>query len=132
MNKPSEKFYGKQLVQEYEDLLNYCKADNRAWPINWGKVYQIIEIEKLPKYHRHHYHCLVLGYWHAFNVRQKIERFHRQIRYGAFHSRNPNVFKELKDFLMNLKKDEWSYKWLDYWDNQDTNPFYTGRHRLNS
>ncbi len=38
MKKPSEKFYGKQLVQEYEDLLNYCKADNRVTPINWGKV----------------------------------------------------------------------------------------------
>ena len=22
--------------KEYEDLLNYCKADNRAFPINWG------------------------------------------------------------------------------------------------
>ena len=104
MNRPSEKLYGKQLVQEYKDLLNYCKADNRAWPINWGKVYQIIEIEKLPKYHRHHYHCLVLGYWHAFNVRQKIERFHRQIRYGTFHSRNSNVFKKLKDFLMKFRQ----------------------------
>jgi len=31
MNKPSEKFYGKQLVQEYKGLLNYCKTDNRAF-----------------------------------------------------------------------------------------------------
>ena len=72
-----------------------------------------------------------MGYWHAFNVRQKIERFHRQIRYGAFHSRNPNVFKELKDFLMNLKKNEWSYRWLDDWRNEDTSPFFPSE-RLSS
>ena len=45
---------------------------------------------------------------------------------------SPTHFKKLKDFLMNLKKDEWSYKWLDDWRNEDTSPFYTGRHRLNS
>ena len=63
---------------------------------------------------------------------QKIERFHKQIRYGAFMTHNSTHFKKLKDFLMNLKKDEWSYKWLDHWDNEDTSPFYSGRHRLNS
>ncbi len=35
MNRPSEKFYGKQLVQEYEDLLNYCKADGGAASVTW-------------------------------------------------------------------------------------------------
>ena len=33
--------------KEYEDLLNYCKADNRATPTHWGKVTLILEIEKL-------------------------------------------------------------------------------------
>ena len=28
----------KEIRKEYEDLLNYCKADNRAFPINWYKV----------------------------------------------------------------------------------------------
>ena len=118
--------------KEYEDLLNYCKADNRAWPINWGKVTVILEVEKLPRHCQRFYSCLVLGYYHNTSVKQKVERFHKQIRYGACFLRNPNAFKELKDFLMNLKKDEWSYKWLDHWDNEDTDPFYTGRHRLNS
>ena len=132
MNRPSEKLYGKQLVQEYEDLLNYCKADNRATPTNWGKVMEILETRKLPRHCWGFYDSLIMGYYHHYSVKQKVERFHKQIRYGAFMTHNPTHFKKLKDFLMNLKKDEWSYKWLDYWDNQDTNPFYTGRHRLNS
>ena len=37
---------------------------------------------------------------------------------------SPTHFKKLKDFLMNLKKDEWSYKWLDDWRNEDTSPFF--------
>ena len=118
--------------KKYEELIKYCKANNRAFPVNWCKIMDIIEIQKLPKHHRHHYHSLVLGYWHNFNVKQKIERFHKQIKYGIFWSHNPDVYKNLKNYLMNLKKDEWSYKWLDDWDNEDSSPFYTGRHRLNS
>ena len=64
-----------------------------AFPINWCKIMDIIEIQKLPKHHRHHYHSLVLGYWHNFNVKQKIERFHKQIKYGIFWSNNPNMYK---------------------------------------
>jgi hypothetical protein len=37
---------------------------------------------------------------------------------------SPTHFKKLKDFLMNLKKDEWSYKWLDDSRNDDTSPFF--------
>ena len=124
MKKLSEKFYGKQLVQEYEDLLNYCKEDNRAFPINWYKVMEILETRKLPRHCWGYYDSLILGYWHHYSVRQKIERFHKQIRYGAFMTHSPTHFKKLKDFLMNLKKNEWSYRWLDDWRNEDTSPFF--------
>ncbi len=124
MNRPSEKFYGKQLVQEYEDILNYCKEDNRAFPINWYKVMEILETRKLPRHCWGYYDSLILFYWNDYNVRQKIERFHKQIRYGAFMTHSPTHFKKLKDFLMNLKKDEWSYKWLDDSRNDDTSPFF--------
>ena len=60
MNRPSEKFYGKQLVQEYEDLLNYCKEDNRAFPINWYKVMEILETRKLPRHCWGYYDSLIL------------------------------------------------------------------------
>ena len=53
MNRPSEKLYGKQLVQEYEDLLNYCKADNRAFPINWNDRHEVLKAcKKWKKYIR--------------------------------------------------------------------------------
>ena len=26
--------------KEYEDLLNYCKADNRATPIYWARLWK--------------------------------------------------------------------------------------------
>jgi hypothetical protein len=45
---------------------------------------------------------------------------------------SPTHFKKLKAFLMNLKKNEWSYKWLDDWHNEDTSPFFPKGHRLNS
>ena len=31
--------------------------------------------------------------WHNFDVKQKIERFHKQIKYGIFWSNNPNMYK---------------------------------------
>ena len=118
----------KELVQEnikkYDELIKFCTTNNRAFPIDWCMIMKLIEIKNLPQRHRHHYHSLVLGYYHSFNVKQKIERFHKQIQYGAFMTHSPTHFKKLKDFLMNLKKDEWSYRWLDDWRNEDTSPFY--------
>ena len=119
----------KELVQEnikkYDELIKYCTTNNRAFPINWCMIMKLIEIDKLPKRHRHHYHSLVLGYYHSFNVKQKIERFHKQIKYGIFWSHNPKVYENLKKYLMNLKRDEWSYKWLDdYRNDDDISPYY--------
>ena len=96
----------KNNIKKYEELIKYCSANNRAVPIDWCMIMKLIEIKNLPQRHRHHYHSLVLGYYHSFNVKQKIERFHKQIRYGAFMTHSPTHFKKLKDFLMNLKKDE--------------------------
>ena len=75
MNRQSEKFYGKQLVQEYEDLLNYCNTDNRAFPINWYKVMEILETRKLPRHCWGYYDSLILGYWNDYNVSQKLKDF---------------------------------------------------------
>jgi hypothetical protein len=85
---------------------------------------EILETRKLPRHCWGYYDSLILFYWNDYNVRQKIERFHKQIRYGAFMTHSPTHFKKLKDFLMNLKKDEWSYKWLDDSRNDDTSPFF--------
>ena len=118
--------------KEYEDLLNYCKADNRATPTHWGKVTLILEIEKLPRRFYGFYSCLVLGHYHNTSVKQKVERFHKQIRYGAFMTHNnPTHFKKLKDFLMNLKRHEWSYRWFDGFENNSPYPFYPSE-RLSS
>ena len=118
--------------KEYEDLLNYCKADNRATPTHWGKVTLILEIEKLPRRFYGFYSCLVLGHYHNTSVKQKVERFHKQIRYGAFMTHNnPTHFKKLKDFLMNLKRHEWSYRWFDDFENNSPYPFYPSE-RLSS
>ena len=118
--------------KEYEDLLNYCKADNRATPTHWGKVTLILGIEKLPRRFYGFYSCLVLGHYHNTSVKQKVERFHKQIRYGAFMTHNnPAHFKKLKDFLMNLKRHEWSYRWFDDFENNSPYPFYPSE-RLSS
>nr|ABZ06565.1 hypothetical protein ALOHA_HF4000097M14ctg1g8 [uncultured marine microorganism HF4000_097M14] len=118
--------------KEYEDLLNYCKADNRATPTHWGKVTLILGIEKLPRRFYGFYSCLVLGHYHNTSVKQKVERFHKQIRYGAFMTHNnPTHFKKLKDFLMNLKRHEWNYRWFDDFENKSPYPFYPSE-RLSS
>ena len=118
--------------KEYEDLLNYCKSDNRATPTHWGQVTLILGIEKLPRRFYGFYSCLVLGHYHNTSVKQKVERFHKQIRYGAFMTHNnPTHFKKLKDFLMNLKRHEWSYKWFDDFENNSPYPFYPSE-RLSS
>ena len=118
--------------KEYEDLLNYCKADNRATPTHWGKVTLILGIEKLPRRFYGFYSCLVLGHYHNTSVKQKVERFHKQIRYGAFMTHNnPAHFKKLKDFLMNLKRHEWSYRWFEDFENNSPYPFYPSE-RLSS
>ena len=87
----------KEIRKEYEDLLNYCKADNRAFPINWYKVMEILETRKLPRHCWGYYDSLILGYWNDYNVSQKIERFHKQIQYGAFMTHSPTHFKKLKE-----------------------------------
>ena len=118
--------------KEYEDLLNYCKADNRATHTHWGKVTLILEIEKLPRRFYGFYSCLVLGHYHNTSVKQKVERFHKQIRYGAFMTHNnPAHFKKLKDFLMNLKRHEWNYRWFEDFENNSPYPFYPSE-RLSS
>ena len=118
--------------KEYEDLLNYCKADNRATPTHWSQVTLILGIEKLPRRFYGFYSCLVLGHYHNTSVKQKVERFHKQIRYGAFMTHNnPTHFKKLKDFLMNLKRHEWSYRWFDDFENNSPYPFYPSE-RLSS
>ena len=118
--------------KEYEDLLNYCKAVNRATPTHWGQVTLILGIEKLPRRFYGFYSCLVLGHYHNTSVKQKVERFHKQIRYGAFMTHNnPTHFKKLKDFLMNLKKNEWSYRWFEDFENNSPYPFYPSE-RLSS
>ena len=42
-----------------------------------------------------------------------------------FRLNNPKIYENLKKYLMNLKRDEWSYKWLDdYRNDDDISPYY--------
>ena len=76
--------------------------------------------------------CLILMVWNTTSKEEKVKVFHNQIKYAGYHSfKKDKIFYELKDFLMNLKKNEWSYRWLDNWRNEDTSPFYPSE-RLNS
>ena len=99
----------KNKKQEYEDIIKYCTDNNRAVPLDWCKVMTILEIQKLPKHCRGPYHSLVLAYHSQFSINQKIKRFHRQIAYGLFNC-DTSIYNKLKDFLLNLKRDEWLYK----------------------
>ena len=110
----------------YSELVTISKQDNRALPIKWYEIEKILHLNKLPKYCYHHYCCYVLAYAHAFNFEQKIERFHKQLQYGVFWSHNPKAYEELKDYLINLKREDWLYKW------PDTESSYTPRINLNS
>ena len=112
--------------KKLEELVKFCSSNNKALPINWYEIEKIIQLNKLPKYCYHHYCCYVLAYAHAFNFKQKIERFHKQLQYGVFWSHNPNAYKELKDYLTNLKREDWLYKW------PDTKSSYIPRIKLNS
>jgi len=109
----------------YFDRLDYVAPMNQEHAFALG-------IEKLPRRFYGFYSCLVLGHYHNTSVKQKVERFHKQIRYGAFMTHNnPTHFKKLKDFLMNLKRHEWSYRWFDDFENNSPYPFYPSE-RLSS
>jgi hypothetical protein len=99
----------KNKKQEYEDIIKYCTDTNRAVPLDWCKVMTILEIQKLPRHCRGPYHSLVLAYHSEYSINQKIQRFHRQIAYGLFNS-DTSIYNKLKDFLLNLKREEWLYK----------------------
>ena len=99
----------KNKKQEYEDIIKYCTDNNRAVPQNWCTVMTILEIQKLPRHCRGPYHSLVLAYHSEYSINQKIQRFHRQIAYGLFNS-DTSIYNKLKDFLLNLKREEWLYK----------------------
>lgn len=107
-------------------LLQFSTKDNRALPKNWCEIEKIIQLNKLPRHCYHHYCCYVLAYAHAFNFKQKIERFHKQLKYGVFWSHNPKAYEELKDYLTNLKRVDWLYVW------PDTKSSYNPRIKLNS
>ena len=112
--------------EKLNELIKFCSSKNRALPIKWYEIEEIIQLNKLPRHCYHHYCCYVLAYAHAFNFKQKIERFHKQLQYGVFWSHNPNAYKELKDYLKNLKREDWLYKC------PDTESSYTPRTKLNS
>jgi len=130
MKKYKELF--KENIKKYDELIKFCSSNNRAFPINWYKIMELIEIDQLRKCHRHHYYSLILGSYHYHSVKAKIERFHKQIKYGIFWSHNPKVYENLKKYLMNLKRDEWSYKWLDDYRNDDDISPYFPKLKLNS
>jgi hypothetical protein len=99
----------KNKKQEYKDIIKYCTDTNRAVPLDWCKVMTILEIQKLPRHCRGPYHSLVLAYHSEYSINQMIQRFHRQIAYGLFNS-DTSIYNKLKDFLLNLKREEWLYK----------------------
>ena len=115
-----------ELSKKLDRLIKYSTSNNRALPKNWCEIEKIIQLNKLPRYHYHHYCCYVLAYAHAFNFKQKIERFHKQLKYGVFWSHNPKAYKELKDYLTNLKREDWLYVW------PDSKSPYNSRIKLNS
>ena len=99
----------KNKIQEYKDIIKYCTDNNRAVPQNWCTVMSILEVQKLPKGERGGLHSLVLAYHSHFDIKQKIKRFHDQIGYGLFYCET-SKYNKLKDYLLNLKRDEWLYK----------------------
>ena len=45
----------------------------------------------------------------TLDIKQKIKRFHDQIQFGLFYCET-SKYNKLKDYLLNLKRDEWLYK----------------------
>tara|TARA_B100000315_G_scaffold227687_1_gene235837 strand:- start:53 stop:424 length:372 start_codon:yes stop_codon:yes gene_type:complete len=122
----------KNKKQEYENIIKYCSNNNRAVPLDWCKVMTILEIQKLPERCRGPYHSLVLAYHSRYNINQKIKRFHRQIAYGLFNS-DTSIYNKLKDFLMNLKRNQWLYKQLNDDENEiEGFNMYATKSRLHS
>ena len=137
----------KPTKQEVEDLIKYCSDKWRTVPraSNWVEVMRIIEYQKLEKEYQGSLKCLILAGSIACDE-SKVKVLRNQIRWAGNHSlsvliykvdlnvvstRRDKIFYELKDFLMNLKKNEWSYRWLDDWRNEDTSPFFPSE-RLSS
>ncbi len=122
----------KNKKQEYKDIIKYCTYNNRAIPQNWCTVMTILEVNKRPKGERGGLHSLVLAYHSNYNNNQKIRRFHEQIQYGLF-SCNTIMYNKLKDFLLNLKRDEWLYKpFEDYVNENNGANFYATAPRFHS
>ncbi len=122
----------KNKKQEYEDIIKYCTDNNRAVPQNWCTVMTILEVNKLPKGERGGLHSLVLAYHSHFDIKQKIKRFHDQIGYGLFYCET-SKYNKLKEFLLNLKREEWLYKnSKDYQNEIEGANFYATVSRLHS
>ena len=118
MSRPSE--------QEVEDLVKYCSDKWKTVPIarKWVEVMRIIEWDKLEKCYQGSLKCLILAGSIASDE-SKVKVLRNQIRWAGNHSlsvliykfdlkvvstRRDKIFYELKDFLMNLPKEEWHYQ----------------------
>lgn len=88
-----------------EELIQYCSDKNRVCPIpvEWQKVLDILKIRPgNPGYLT----PLILGGWDSTDEEKK-ERLIKQIEYA---SSNPEIYKTLENFLLNLKNHQWYYK----------------------
>ena len=48
--------------EKLNELIKFCSSKNRALPIKWYEIEEIIQLNKLPRHCYHHYCCYVLAF----------------------------------------------------------------------
>ena len=85
-----------------EELIKYCKNDKRICPnpTEWMKIGKILKI----KVGGHPCTPLILNGWAFSSDLEKRNRLTDQIEYA---SNDPEIYEELKDYILSLTDDQW-------------------------
>ena len=84
-----------------EELIKYCKEENRICPMppEWAKIAEIIKIEP-----GHPCTPLILNGWVFSSDEEKQKRLVQQIEYA---SKDEKIYDELKNFILKLRDIQW-------------------------
>lgn len=93
------------MTQELDDLLSYCKSNNRVcpMPMKWNELWELLPnrsragsgwVPSLP---------LILAAWHHSSPTMKSMRLEEHIR----HAEENGALKIVREYLLNLSEKDW-------------------------
>ncbi len=90
---------------ELEDLIQYCKINNRIIPTKWTELWEMLPNIKRVGCSWDPLPPLILGAWWHSSELEKQERFFSHLQYAYKHG----ILNKVSNYLRNLSENEWCH-----------------------